>query len=96
MTDTVTSALDNLASEDRTFPPTPEFAAQVKALPGLDVMAANSANAKHARPTVAGYNAMSEAIGDQISAVLQGQGDPEGALKAAATKADEALAGNGP
>lgn len=74
----------------------PEFAAQVKALPGLDVMAANSANAKHARPTVAGYNAMSEAIGDRISAVLQGQGDPEGALKAAATKADEALAGNGP
>ena len=28
MTDTVTSALDNLASEDRTFPPSPEFAAQ--------------------------------------------------------------------
>ena len=28
MTDTTTSALDNLASEDRTFPPSPEFAAQ--------------------------------------------------------------------
>ncbi|MGN6445389.1 acetate--CoA ligase [Amnibacterium sp.] len=28
MTDTVTPALDNLASEDRTFPPSPEFAAQ--------------------------------------------------------------------
>jgi acetyl-CoA synthetase len=28
VTDTVTSALDNLASEDRTFPPSPEFAAQ--------------------------------------------------------------------
>lgn len=73
-----------------------EFKAQVKALPGLDVMAANSANAKHARPTVAGYNGLSEAIGDQISAVLQGQGEPAAALKKAATKADEALAGTGP
>ncbi|WP_375387542.1 ABC transporter substrate-binding protein [uncultured Amnibacterium sp.] len=73
-----------------------EFTAQVKALPGLEVMAANSANAKHTRPTVAGYNGLSEAIGDQIAAVLQGQGDPASALKTAATKADEALAGTGP
>ena len=28
VTDTTTSALDNLASEDRTFPPSAEFAAQ--------------------------------------------------------------------
>jgi multiple sugar transport system substrate-binding protein len=74
----------------------PEFTAQVKALPGLDVMAANSANAKHARPTVPAYNKVSEAIGDSISAVLQGQGDPATALKAAAAKADQALKGNGP
>ncbi|RIX27770.1 ABC transporter substrate-binding protein [Amnibacterium setariae] len=72
------------------------FQAQVKALPGLDVMAANSANAKHARPTVPAYNKLSEAIGDQISAVLQGQGTPESGLKAAAAKADAALEGNGP
>jgi multiple sugar transport system substrate-binding protein len=72
------------------------FKAQVKALPGLDVMAANSANAKHARPTVPAYNKLSEAIGDQISAVLQGQGTPESGLKAAAAKADAALQGNGP
>lgn len=73
-----------------------EFKKQVQDLPGLDVMAANSANAKHARPTVAGYNALSEAFGDQVSAVLQGQGEPAAALKTAAAKADQALAGNGP
>lgn len=72
------------------------FKAQVKEFPGLDVMAANSANAKHARPTVPAYNRLSEAIGDQISAVLQGRGEPAAALQAAATKADQALAGNGP
>lgn len=72
---------------------TPEFAAQVKALPGLDVMAANSANAKQARPTVSGYVGLSEAIGSSISQVLQGKGTPADALKQAAAKADEALSG---
>lgn len=71
---------------------TPEFKAQVEALPGLDVMAANSVNAVNARPTVAGYVGLSEAIGSAISNVLQGQGDPESALEEAAAKADEALA----
>jgi multiple sugar transport system substrate-binding protein len=74
----------------------PEFKAQVKALPGLDTMAANLTNSKHARPTVPAYNKLSEAIGKQISAVLQGQGDPAAALKAAAERADAALAGKGP
>jgi multiple sugar transport system substrate-binding protein len=71
----------------------PEFKAQVKAMPGLDVMAANNANAKQARPTVQGYNGLSEAIGSSISQVLQGKGTPADALKQAAAKADEALAG---
>jgi multiple sugar transport system substrate-binding protein len=71
----------------------PEFKAQVKALPGLDVMAGNSANAKQARPTVQGYNGLSEAIGSSISQVLQGKGTPADALTQAAAKADEALAG---
>lgn len=73
---------------------TPEFKEQVKALPGLDVMAANSANAITSRPTVAGYVGLSEAIGSAISQVLQGQGDPKEALETAAKKADDALAGN--
>jgi multiple sugar transport system substrate-binding protein len=71
----------------------PEFKSQVKALPGLDVMAANSANAKQARPTVQGYAGLSEAVGSSISQVLQGKGTPADALKQAAAKADEALAG---
>ncbi len=71
---------------------TPEFEEQVKALPGLDVMAENNDNAENARPTVAGYVGLSEAIGSAISKVLQGEGTPEEALKAAAEKADQALA----
>lgn len=70
---------------------TPEFQEQVAALPGLDIMAENNANAENARPTVAGYVGLSEAIGSAISQVLQGQGTPEEALKAAAEKADQSL-----
>jgi multiple sugar transport system substrate-binding protein len=70
----------------------PEFKAQVEALPGLDIMAANSANAVTARPTVAGYVGLSEAIGSAISQVLQGQGTPTDALEEAAQKANESLA----
>ncbi len=70
----------------------PEFAAQVEALPGLDVMAANGENAITARPTVSGYVGLSEAIGSAISEVLQGQGEPAAALEKAAATADEALA----
>ena len=70
----------------------PEFAAQVAAMPGLDVMAANGANATQSRPTVSGYVNVSEAIGTAISEVLQGQGDPQSALDEAAQKANAALA----
>ncbi|MBX3195498.1 MAG: ABC transporter substrate-binding protein [Microbacteriaceae bacterium] len=67
------------------------FAEQVENYPYLDVMAANGENAKQARPTVAGYNGLSVAIGDAISHVLQGDGDPKEALDAAAAEATEAL-----
>jgi multiple sugar transport system substrate-binding protein len=70
---------------------TPEFQAQVEALPGLEVMADNGVNAVHARPTIAGYVAVSEAVGKAVSRVLQGQGEPEDALKSAADEADAAL-----
>lgn len=70
----------------------PEFEAQVEALPGLDIMADNGDNAKQARPTVPGYVGLSEAVGNAISETLQGQGDPETALAEAAAEADEALA----
>jgi multiple sugar transport system substrate-binding protein len=73
---------------------TPEFKAQVEALPGLEVMAANSENAVNIRPTVPGYVGLSEAIGGAISRVLQGDGDPATALEEAAQDANEALADN--
>ncbi|WP_447949080.1 ABC transporter substrate-binding protein [Microbacterium aurum] len=69
----------------------PEFQAQAKELPGLEIMAENNANAVNARPTVPGYVGLSEAVGDAISRVLQGDGTPEGALKEAAEKANDAL-----
>jgi multiple sugar transport system substrate-binding protein len=71
----------------------PEFAAQVELMPGLDVMAANAVNTLHARPTVQGYVGISEAIGTAISQVLQGQGDPATALRDAAAQADQQIAG---
>lgn len=71
---------------------TPEFQAQVEAMPGLDVMAANGANATEPRPTVAGYVKLSEAVGTAISEVLQGQGDPAERLAQAADEATAALA----
>jgi len=67
------------------------FKAQVKKMPGLDTIAANSVNATTARPTVAGYVGLSEAIGKAIANVLQGNGDPKAALDQAATKANQAL-----
>jgi multiple sugar transport system substrate-binding protein len=70
----------------------PEFQAQVKEMPGLDVMAENSKNATIPRPTVPGYVNLSEAIGTAISEVLQGQGEPADALTRAADEATAALA----
>ncbi|GAB4084169.1 ABC transporter substrate-binding protein [Myceligenerans cantabricum] len=71
---------------------TPEFQKQVEEMPGLDVMAENSANATVPRPTVPGYVNLSEAIGTAISEVLQGQGEPADALSRAADEATAALA----
>jgi multiple sugar transport system substrate-binding protein len=70
------------------------FKKQVAAKPGLDIMAGNLQNAKMARPTVPGYVGLSEAIGQAISQVLQGQGSPADALKKAAEQSDKALAEN--
>lgn len=69
----------------------PAFRKQVKALPGFDVIQANSANAKQVRPTLPGYNGLSEAFGDAVSRVLQGDGEPAEALRQATVAADKAL-----
>jgi multiple sugar transport system substrate-binding protein len=70
---------------------TPEFAAYVKEYPGGQKFFDNLANAKQARPTVAGYEEMSRNVGDAIAKVLQGQGTPKDALDAAAKKSAGAL-----
>ncbi|TBN57719.1 ABC transporter substrate-binding protein [Glaciihabitans arcticus] len=67
------------------------FKEQVEAYPGLDVMAANNENAINVRPTIKGYVGLSESIGNAISEVLQGQGEPKAALEEAAEKANTTL-----
>jgi multiple sugar transport system substrate-binding protein len=67
------------------------FKTQVTTYPGLDIMAANGANAKKIRPTVSGYVGLSQAIGAAISEVLQGRAEPKPALEKAADKANTAL-----
>jgi multiple sugar transport system substrate-binding protein len=71
---------------------TPGFEAFVTEYPGADVAFANMANATTPRPTVKGYVGLSAAIGEQISAVLQGGAQPKEALDKAAADADKALA----
>ena len=68
------------------------FKQEQKTYPGIEIMAANSDNAKKARPTVSGYVGVSTAIAKAISNVLQGNGDPKTALDQAAQQANQALA----
>ncbi len=69
----------------------PAFLAQARELPGLDVIQANAANARTSRPTVPGYTGLSEAVGNAVAHVLQGEGSPRTALQDAAEAADRAL-----
>ncbi|MEV6849877.1 ABC transporter substrate-binding protein [Actinoplanes sp. NPDC051411] len=70
---------------------TPEYAAYVKEYPGGDKFFANLANAKQARPTVAGYDELSRNVGDAISKVLQGTESPKQALDEAAKKSADSV-----
>jgi len=72
---------------------TPEFAAYVKEYPGGQKFFDNLANAKQARPTLAGYEVMSRNVGDAIAKVLQGVATPKEALDEAARKSADALEG---
>lgn len=63
-----------------------------KEYPGVDVFVDNFANTTEVRPTVEGYVALSQAVGDAVSAVLQGAKQTRPALDAAAKSADSALA----
>jgi multiple sugar transport system substrate-binding protein len=70
----------------------PEFADYAKQYAGAQTLFDNLKNAKTERPTVPGYVGLSQAVGQAIAQVLQGQGDPKQALDAAAKAADTALA----
>lgn len=70
---------------------TAAFAQFVKDYPGGEIFLANFANAKQPRPTIAGYDEMSQNVGKAISAVLQGQGSAKDALDQAAAKSADAL-----
>lgn len=68
------------------------FADYAKQYPGAQTLFDNLKNATTARPTVPGYVGLSQAVGQAIAKVLQGQGDPASALKDAAKAANVALA----
>ena len=61
-------------------------------LPGLKTYIANLANVKQARPQVTAYPKISEALGNNIVAVLLGRMSPQQAVSQAATATDQALA----
>ena len=70
---------------------TPAYATFIKDFPGVDVMVANLANAKQARPTIKQYPELSRYVGTAVAKVMQGQGTSQQALTDAAKKADQAL-----
>ena len=71
---------------------TAAFAQFIKDYPGGDIFVDNLANAKQPRPTVAGYDEMSQQVGTAISEVLQGKGTAKEALDRAAAASADALA----
>jgi multiple sugar transport system substrate-binding protein len=69
----------------------PAYAKFIKGYPGVEVMVANLANAKKARPTIASYPEVSRYVGEAVAKVMQGQGTSQQALTDAAKRADQAL-----
>jgi multiple sugar transport system substrate-binding protein len=62
------------------------------AFQGIDVFAENLTNVKQARPVLAAYPQVSEAMGNAIVSAMLGQTDPKTALDQAAAQANDALA----
>ena len=85
---TQTGDLPIRASETRL----PGYQAYVKKYPGVSVFVQNEANALKARPVIANYNEVSQAMGQAIEAVLLGKGQPQQELDQAAQQADQTLA----
>jgi multiple sugar transport system substrate-binding protein len=70
----------------------PGYDAYVKKYPGVSVFVQNEANALKARPVIANYNEVSQAMGQAIEAVLLGKGQPQQELDQAADQVDQTLA----
>ena len=70
----------------------PGYDAYVKKYPGVSVFVQNEANAVKARPVIANYNEVSQAMGQAIEAVLLGKGQPQQELDQAAQQVDQTLA----
>jgi multiple sugar transport system substrate-binding protein len=66
-----------------------------KTIPGIKVFAENLTNVKQARPVVAAYPQVSEAMGNAIVAAMLGQKSAKQALDQAASEANNALAQSG-
>src|SRR6266567_1828108 len=65
------------------------------ALPGVNTFVANLGNVKQARPQLATYPQISQALGQMVVSVLLGKSEPKAALDAAAAKVNAILAGSG-
>ena len=74
-------------SQDQAF-----LGQMAKALPGVDVFAENLENVEQARPVLAAYPQISEAMGTAIVSAMLGESDPKAALDKAAQEANDALA----
>ena len=69
----------------------PAFKAYAAKYPGVDLFVKNLSNARHIRPPVAQYTAVSTAVGKAIATSLLGRGSPKDTLGQAAKAADKAL-----
>jgi multiple sugar transport system substrate-binding protein len=70
----------------------PTYPDYVSKYPGVDTFVKNEANALKARPVIATYNEISQAMGQALQAVLLGKAEPKDALDQAAEQANQVLA----
>jgi multiple sugar transport system substrate-binding protein len=69
----------------------PDYPKYVEKYPGIDMFVKNEANAEKARPVLATYNEISQAMGQALQAVLLGKAEPKQALDQAAQQVDQIL-----
>jgi multiple sugar transport system substrate-binding protein len=73
----------------------PAYKAYVKKYNGISTFVQNEQNALKARPVLADYNEISQAMGQAIQAVLLGKAQPKAALDKAADQVNQVLAQGG-